>query len=305
MTLKEIEYMVTIATEGTLTRAAEKLFITPSALTQQLVHLEKEIGMPLFIRSRSGWTPTEAGEIYLKAAREMLIMKKAAYKQLQDLARIKKGKLSVGFPPDRAASMFTAIYPAFHKEYPGITVNVCEVSVRRQQQMIAQSQLDLGFLTLCDFQETDDKYIYITTEELLLAVPSIHPLCARAVPGKGPYPEAELAWFRHEPFARMYPESTVRSFSDMIFQQAGFQPTVLFETSSCHTILQMVHANLCCGMVPSIYAKGAPENVTFLSLPSHPTRNLTASYRKGSYLSQPARYLIRLAMECWGMSPQP
>ena len=40
MTLKEIEYIVTIATEGTLTRAAEKLFITPSALTQQLVHLE-------------------------------------------------------------------------------------------------------------------------------------------------------------------------------------------------------------------------------------------------------------------------
>ena len=58
MTLKEIEYIVTIATEGTLTRAAEKLFITPSALTQQLVHLEKEIGMPLFILSRSGWTPT-------------------------------------------------------------------------------------------------------------------------------------------------------------------------------------------------------------------------------------------------------
>lgn len=61
MNLKELEYIVAIATEGTLTRAADKLFITPSALTQQLVHLEKDIGMPLFIRSRNGWIPTEPG----------------------------------------------------------------------------------------------------------------------------------------------------------------------------------------------------------------------------------------------------
>lgn len=301
MNLKELEYIVAIATEGTLTRAADKLFITSSALTQQLVHLEKDIGMPLFIRSRNGWIPTEAGDIYLKTAREMLNMKQETYKQLHDIAQIKKGKLSVGFPPDRAASMFTSIYPAFHKEYPGVTVNVCEISVRKQQQMIAQNQLDLGFVTLCDYQETDDKYIYINTEELLLAVPSIHPLCARATATRRcPFPEIQLVLFQHEPFARMYPESTVRSFADSIFQQAGFQPTVLFETSSCRTILQMIQANLCCSLLPSIYANQTWDNVTFLSLPSHPIRNLAVSYKKGSYLSQPVRYLIQLGKELWG-----
>ncbi len=300
MNLKEIEYIVTIADEGNLTRAAEKLFITPSALTQQLVHLEKDIGMPLFIRSRNGWTPTDAGEIYLKTARKMLNMKRETYKQLQDIAQIQKGILAVGFPPDRGASMFTAVYPAFHKEYPNIRVNVYETSVRRQQQMIAQGELDIGFLTLCDYQMTDDKHILISTEELLLAVPSIHPLCANTDPApSGEYPEIQLELFRHEPFARMYKESTVRSLSDSIFQQAGFSPTVLFETSSFRTILKMIHANLCCGLVPSVYAKTAPSNVTFFSLPTHPTRNLAASYKKGSYLSLPARYFIHLASEYW------
>lgn len=300
MNLKEIEYIVTIAEEGTLTRAAEKLFITPSALTQQLVHLEKEIGMPLFIRSRNGWTPTDAGEIYLKTAKEMLNMKRETYKQLQDIAQVQKGILAVGFPPDRGASMFTTVYPAFHKEYPNIRVNVYEASVRKQQQMIAQGELDVGFLTLCDFQMTDDKHIFIGTEELLLAAPSIHPLCANAVPTPDEtYPEIELNLFRHEPFARIYKESTIRSFSDSIFQQAGFLPAILFETSSCHTILEMVNANLCCGLVPSIYARNAPSNVTFFSLPTHPTRSLAASYKKGSYLSLPARYFIHLAAEYW------
>ncbi len=47
MNLKEIEYIVTLAEEGKLARAAQRLFITPSALTQQVSNLEHEIGLPL------------------------------------------------------------------------------------------------------------------------------------------------------------------------------------------------------------------------------------------------------------------
>lgn len=72
MNLKELEYVVAIADEKSLTKAAERLFITPSALTQQVLRLENELHAPLFIRSRSGWQPTEAGEIYLEAARKIL-----------------------------------------------------------------------------------------------------------------------------------------------------------------------------------------------------------------------------------------
>ena len=67
MNLKEIEYIVTLAEERKLARAAQRLFITPSALTQQVSNLEHEIGLPLFERSRSGWSPTRAGQIYLPA----------------------------------------------------------------------------------------------------------------------------------------------------------------------------------------------------------------------------------------------
>ena len=56
-----------IAEEQNITHAAEKLFITQSALNQQLLKLEKELGTPLFYRSRTDWHPTPAGEIYLNA----------------------------------------------------------------------------------------------------------------------------------------------------------------------------------------------------------------------------------------------
>ena len=66
MDLKQIEYIVKIADENNITRAAEKLFITQSALNQQLLKLEKELGIQLFYRSRTDWHPTEAGLVYLE-----------------------------------------------------------------------------------------------------------------------------------------------------------------------------------------------------------------------------------------------
>ena len=67
MDLKQIEYILKIAEEQNITRAAEKLFMTQSALNQQLLKLEKELGTPLFYRSRTSCRPTPAGEIYIEA----------------------------------------------------------------------------------------------------------------------------------------------------------------------------------------------------------------------------------------------
>lgn len=84
MDLKQIEYILKIAEEQNITHAAEKLFITQSALNQQLLKLEKS-SASLFYRSRTDWHPTPAGEIYLNAAKDILLIKKNAYNQIHDL----------------------------------------------------------------------------------------------------------------------------------------------------------------------------------------------------------------------------
>lgn len=305
MNLREHEYVVKIAEEGNLTKAAEKLFITPSALTQMINRLEQEIGAPLFSRSRNGWIPTEAGIIYLDMARNILQIQRESYKRLQDVVTNRKGTLSIGFPPERGSAMFTSTYPVFHRKYPGITINIFEISVRQQQMMISRGELDIGFLTLPEKLMTDDKYIWINSEELLLAVPAGHPLCkearvSSAAPSQGlSFPEMSLYPFRYEPFALMYRGSTVRDLVEDIFRKEQFHPTILFETSRANTILDMVAARLCCGLVPSFYANSSPENVEFFSLPGHPSQNIMASYKKGSYLNQAARYFLELAIDYW------
>lgn len=300
MDTKQIEYILKIAEENNITRAAEKLFITQPALNQQLLRLERELGIQLFYRSRTDWRPTEAGNIYLENARKMLQLKQETYRIINDMVSDKKGRLSVGLTPGRGIAMFSAVYPEFHREYPDIMVTPNELSVKKQQAMIAHGDLDIGFQTLCSNQHTSDDYLLIAREEIYLAVPKNHSFAYSTVkPVDCPFPELDIASIAHEPFVLMYRESTIRQLVDVIFQEAEFEPNVLFETASTSTILTMIQANLCCGFIPYYYLRQGQDGISCYSLPSHPTWDVVASYRKGSYLTHAARYFIELAKEYW------
>ena len=306
MDTKQIEYILKIAEENNITRAAEKLHLTQPALNQQLLRLERELGLQLFYRSRTDWRPTPAGEIYLENARKMLLLKQETYKQLGDLASRQTGTLSIAFTPGRGTSMFSYVYPKFHQRYPEITVEPSELSVRRQQTLIGRGELDLGFQTLCDIHRTDDNYILLATEEIFLAVPLGHPVGEHypSAPQDGQdsslaFPELNIRALKYEPFVLMYKESTIRQLTDQLFAQAGFHPNVLFETASNLTILMMIQSRLCCGLIPAYYLKQPVPDITCFSLPEHPTWDIAASFRRGTYLSRPAKYFIELASAYW------
>ena len=300
MDIKQIEYIVKIADEHGITRAAEKLYLTQSALNQQLLRLEKELGAQLFKRSRFDWRPTDIGEVYLENAREILRIKHKTYDMISDMLEAKRGRLSIGFTPGRGIERFTMVYPAFHKAYPGVVVEPQELSVHKQQALIARGDLDIGFQTLSEDQKTDDQYIALGTEELFLAVPSGHPLAVQTARDGEPFASIDLSLFRYEPFVLMYRESTVRSLVDELFNQAGFAPHILFETANNSTIVYMVQSRQSCGIIPYHYIRNCPEGVTCFALSTHPTWQIVASYRKHSYLSDAAKEFIRLAGEYWG-----
>lgn len=156
MDLKQIEYIVKIAETGNITRAAEQLFVTQSALNQQLLKLENALGIKLFYRRKHDLTPTDAGKVYLKYGRQMLIEKREAYNIINDLAQDNLGHLSFTFSRERGLDMFVATYPAFHRQFPGIIVEPHEMRVHNQQLQIAQGYVDLGLVTLSEQQKLAD-----------------------------------------------------------------------------------------------------------------------------------------------------
>lgn len=299
MDTKQIEYILQIAQENNITRAAEKLFITQSALNQQLLKLEKELGTPLFHRSRTNWRLTEAGELYVKSAKEILRIKKETYSHISDLAKLRRGKLAVGFTPGRGIHLFTSVYPEFRSRFPEITIEPHEDNVRELQSMIADDELDIAFLTLRDEDKTGDVYLDILEEEIVVGIPAGHPLGAAAAPPGEPFAVIDIKKLQYEPFLLMDRQSTMRELADSIFERAGFEPNVLFTTRNNHTITTMIRSNFCCGLVPAYYAQVDSEGIAFFALPDHPTWKVVASYRRGAYLTHAAKYFIELAHNYW------
>ena len=105
----------------------------------------------------------------------------------------------------------------------------------------------------------------------------------------------DLALLREEPFVLTQKTSTIREIVDSVFKNAGFTPNVLFETSNNHAIISMIHENICCGILPMYYMDPKDKAITYFQLPDHPSWEIVAAYRKGHYISKPARTLIELA----------
>ncbi|MED4224402.1 LysR family transcriptional regulator [Neobacillus cucumis] len=300
MELKQLEYMIKIAEEKNITKAAEKLFITQSALNQQLLRLEKELGTQLFFRSRSNWHLTRAGEIYIENAKKMVRIKKDTYNQINDLIEIKKGLLRIGLTPERGPEMFAAIYPIFYKKYPNVKIEPLEMRVKQQQHEISLGNLDIGFLTLQEFQKTNDKYIHICSEDIILAVPKAHPLSHKGRRMGETLPEISLDCFKDDSFAIMQKGSTLREIYDNLIAEEDFHHHILLETRSGHNLYHMVAEGICCSIFPISYAKDN-SNVSYFLIKQKPVWEVCASYKKDSYLSLVAKDLIKIATDYWSI----
>ena len=292
------EDIVCIAEEKSITRAAEKRAVTQSALNQQLQKLEEELGTPLFIRARGNWQPTEAGQAYLAAARQMLLLRKDAYARIADCAEKNSRHLSVGLIPERGVDMFTAVYPAFHRASPDVKVEPVECSVTAMQRMIAAGQLDLGLATLTRAQRDDSVYHELAEEEILLAVPAGHPLSAGGSADWRQARTTELARFAGEPFVRIYHRSTLFSLTQALFEQAGFEPQVLFSTSSNISKYRIVSLGLGCALLPATYAR-ADGSVLYFRLPQRPAWQVTLCSRQGAYIGRAEQCYIGLCRDYW------
>ena len=170
--------------------------------------------------------------IHVEYGQRICFLKKVAYNIINDLAENKAGTLSIGLTPERGINMLMSIYPEFHKQFPNIKIEPTEIGVHKQQNMVNKGDLDIGFVTVTPKDKNNDDYDHILYEDIFLAVPRSHPLAKNASAPGEPFTTIDLKAFRDEYFVLMFKNSTMRTLIDPLFEEAGFQPKILFETAS-------------------------------------------------------------------------
>ena len=298
MDLKQIENIIAIEQEQSISRAAEKLFVTQSALNQQLLRLEKELGVRLFERRRHTMIPTFAGKIYLSTARQMVDMKKETYKIIQDISNETAGEISLAYSPERGSLMFSHVYPLFHRKYPNVTFSIREAHVKKMEAMLLQKEVTLACITYSrDSKHAAIEYVDTREELMILGLPATHPLAHLAGNRSWEtFPPLDLALLRDDVFVLAAKNTRLRSMIDDAFRTAGFSPRILFESSNTATVVNMVKNQVCPAFFPQSYVDPAAPMVYFTTRPRQSWMQ-TVAYLKGEYLTKPEKYFIQLVKQ--------
>lgn len=299
MDLHQIEYyIVAIAQEQNIAKAANRLFLTQSALNQQLLRLEKELGVPLFERKNRLMIPTYAGRVYLEAAEKIINIRDKTHKILQNLKDENAGEISIAFTPEVGSRMFSAVYPKFHEQYPNVSFCIHEARIKEMEQLLLRREAMLAVLSYFDFSRNPElAYIDMDEEFMVLGLPASHPLATLA--GENSHetlPLLDLRLLKDEKFVMLGKETRMRDLADLAFAYAGFQPKVLFESSSTQTLLDMVCAQVAPAFFPQSYVRAEYPVVYFRVAPIKKwVRSI--GFLNGTYLTKPEKYLTALLVD--------
>jgi DNA-binding transcriptional LysR family regulator len=265
MELRKLRYLVTVADEGHITRAAERLGLQQPPLTRQIRSLEDELGVRLFERLPRGVAPTEAGRAVVEEARAIL----ARAERLPDLAkraaRGEQGRLAVGVTSSGAFHPFVAQQiRAFRTAAPGVQLALAEDGTPELVRGLEEERLDAAFLRSRGSLGADLLIEPLLEEPMVAALPTGHPLAAHA--------SLKLAALADQTFV-FYRRPTGPGLHDAIVAaclRAGFSPDVGQEAPRMASTLGLVAAGLGVSIVPASMQRMNVEGVAFVPLAGDP-----------------------------------
>lgn len=286
MDIRHLQYFLEVAKQNSFTKAAQHLYITQPTISKMIRNLEEEIGVVLFDRVGKRVELTDAGKVFLSQAQLMIQTFDNMTAQLDDLMKLKKGRIRIGLPPMIGANFFPKVIGEFRERYPGITLQLFEDGAKKVESDVGAGALDIGVVLLPTNEETFDYFSFVN-DRLMLVVHPGHRLVEQE--------EASLADLEGEPFLLFREDFALhdRIISECL--EVGFQPNVVCKSSQWDFISEMVAANLGVALLPeTICEELDPESFRIIPLvqPVIPW-HLAMIWRKDSYLSFAAREWIR------------
>lgn len=169
MEMKEFKYLIALAEEGNISKAAERLYMAQSSLSQFLQQFEAELGVKLFVRTSKGIRLTYSGECFIEHAKNMLLEYQRAKNELWDNENLTAGKVIFGIGSFRGLRMLPKILKSFNEKYPGVKVEVVEDYSIRLEELLHDGKLDLAIVAMPTVKLKNEVSILKRDEILLVA----------------------------------------------------------------------------------------------------------------------------------------
>ena len=286
--LKQLRAFCYAVKFGTVARAADALFLSPSSVSLQLSALEKELNARLLERTRPRLALTSEGQMLYDIARplvegvETLDQQFRAQRQGMD-----HGEVNIAAGASTIQYLLPPLVRAFRERYPDVHLQLSNVTGKDGLALLRSDEVDFAFGSMLDVPH-DISYEPVHWFDPMLIMPLDHPLAAKT----------DIALEDVAPYGLILPPQRLTTYRlvDLVFQQRKVPYRVAIEVGGWEVIKQYVAMGLGISIVTGIClteddkARLAVRNMRRY----FPQRSYGVVVRKGKYLSQHARAFVDL-----------
>lgn len=258
MELRQLIYFEAVARTGGFTRAARTLHVAQPALSVQIKQLEKELGARLLARTSRSVSLTDAGAAFLTRCRRILAEVDAARDEMDDLAGIVRGRVTLGATHILGPIHVPSVLAAFHAHAPGLKVTLRAGTTHELLTRLERHEVDLVLAPIDSDLGARFQAQPLASEELVLITPQTHRLASRQ--------RTSMAQLSNEVFVSLAPGDRLRSALDTACAAAGFTPNVEFEASFAGSVRELVSAGLGVSIVTRSTAEAVGGPIAIVSL---------------------------------------
>jgi len=293
--LRALRYFIEVVRQQSFTAAADKMHVTQPTISKMVKALEDEIGTQLLLRDARQMLLTDAGRIVWQRGQDVLAAQMQLQAELDDLATLGRGELTIGIPP-MGGSLFTPTIATFRQRYPKIELKLFEQGSRAIEAALISGELELGGV----LEPVDPAAIDVLpiSHEVLWLVARKDSRWNGATGATG----VQLGDLAAEPFV-FYGESL--ALNDVVVnacRAAGFAPQIVGRSGHWDLMAALVLAGVGIALLPAPYCRRL-DAARFTCLPVREPEikwDMAIGWKRNGYLSHAARAWLEVAKEEFG-----
>jgi LysR family transcriptional regulator for metE and metH len=232
--VRHLRLVAAIVDHGSLTRASERLNLTQSALSHQLIELEQRLGTPLFHRVNKRMTATEAGERVLATARRMLAELEETERELHLFATERRGTIRLTTQCYTVYHWLPTVMKTFEQKYPGVDIRIEVDATETPFEALLEGKLDVAFVT-ADKADRAIELEPLFQDEMKVIVAPDHPFASK--------PWVTASDIAGETLLT-YSDLRGNVISDRLLRPAGLEPKKHLQVRLTEAIIELVKANM-------------------------------------------------------------
>ncbi|SAL30067.1 LysR family transcriptional regulator [Caballeronia sordidicola] len=290
--LKLLQTFILVGEHGSFRIAAEKSFKSQSAISSQIRQLELQLGVDLFHRTTRSVRLTDEGDELLQCAQRALLEVDSGLRKIQELADIRRGRVSLSCSPTIAETRLAPVLAEFEREYPGVDIFVRELTSEALFDSVRKREVDFGIGPIVNVPEFH--FEPVLTDAFYALVPKRFIATSRKT--------IDLATLTNMPLLVLNRATALRSMLEEIMSERHLSFTTRYQFTQAQTLISMANAGLGAAILPEIALPAEPDPTTYVLRIVNPplARQIAVITTRGRSLSPASGRLVQLLKQLIG-----